>query len=156
MLPKLTAGSRLVLHRFKVGSEVDADGNYTVVRWDTDQSFAVNLEAIKMLYLCNEGKTPGQIATILKLELGNVLYIFKFFETNALIKSIDGQLVPDTEKKIKIFLPSLKQSLVKWTVHPVVLGILMVYVGVGIVWGFWIPGLVPNYDAFFGILICLW
>lgn len=145
---KLTQNTSVTMYPIRWAYHPDLD-NYSLVRWDIDESISTNKEGFQIIQLLSQGKKVGDICSNLTCDKYEVYSLIRLLIDVGFINRIDHQFIPQSHQKIqpqffhvprKLFSFVLLKPVILTSFLFIVLGTLMIFLK---------PHLIPTYKNYF-------
>ncbi len=146
---KLVSTAKIEFHILQWAKEVDAHGNMTVIRIDTDDGLIMDLNSSIFLTQLYHGIPVNKAAKIAHMTVKDATEFIDQAIQNNFIKSIDNKQIPDKGKIIKAWLTRIPKKYFDWCLSPFfVVGSLMIII-IGLITAILSPDNFPTFRDFY-------
>ncbi len=145
----ILSNSLIKFHHLKKSIESDEDGNFTLVRWDSDEAIVVPPIVPETIILLSQGKTVKETADKLKLGIHELTGLLDNLCQSNFISEIDGKKIEDNAVKIKPLLKNFNRNFFQFFLKKPFLYSLFLFIISGLFIGLSTPKFLPSYKQFF-------
>ncbi len=145
----ITPHSKIRFHTLKTSSRANEKEEYTITRWDTDNTIIVTLDVINIIKALSSGLTVYDAAKKLGITTANVLSILQALKAVGYIKTIDGRELKDTDGHIHPWLESVPRQWFSWSISKPFLTICFLFILSGLAIGLYSGQYFPTYKHYF-------
>lgn len=143
------SSSIITFHKLRVSIAPDENGEYAIVRWDTDDSIKTSLEVANLIKELAAGKSLHEAAHQTGFSIADACDIIESLKEAGLVKQIDSQTIADSSKHIHPWLLHINRKWFRWIISKPLILAAYSFIISGIIIGVFTPGYFPSYRDYF-------
>ena len=147
----ITSHSKIQFHSLKSSKNPNQKGEYTITRWDTDDTITAPEEVVAVIKELTHGNTVHDAAKNAGVTIDNITSILRDLRGIGFIKSVDGSPLKDKQQKIHPWISGIRRGWFAWIVSKPVLLISFLFILSGIAIGLTNQSYLPSYKNYFWI-----